>query len=171
LGPRYAGLSCEYFIRNRQFLKSWEPERANSFYTVKGQKRFLMKDYEDMISGRMIKVWLFEKDEKPGKIVGSITLDNIIRGYFLSCLLSYRLDKHKVNKGYMTEALVPMIDFAFNDLGLHRIEANIMPHNIPSLKVVKKLGFKPEGLAQKYLKINGKWQDHVRMVLLNEAVE
>lgn len=64
-----------------------------------------------------------------------------------------------------------MIAIAFRDLELHRIEANIMPHNKASLRVVEKQGFQFEGLAKKYLKIDGKWEDHIHMVLLNEEME
>ncbi|EOD01178.1 Ribosomal-protein-S5p-alanine acetyltransferase [Caldisalinibacter kiritimatiensis] len=71
----------------------------------------------------------------------------------------------------MTEALKMGIDIAFNELKLHRIEANIMPKNEASLRIVKKLGFYEEGVAKKYLKINGKWEDHIHMVLLNEDIE
>jgi len=70
----------------------------------------------------------------------------------------------------MTEAIQKGIEIMFNEFGLHRIEANIMPGNKPSLRVVEKLGFYNEGLAYKYLKINGKWEDHIHMVLLNESV-
>jgi ribosomal-protein-alanine N-acetyltransferase len=82
--------------------------------------------------------------------------------------LGYKLDADEINKGYMTEALRKGIDIAFNEVGLHRIEANIMPKNKRSLRTVEKLGFYNEGLAYKYLKINGKWEDHIHMVLLNE---
>ncbi|WP_278244288.1 GNAT family N-acetyltransferase [Caldisalinibacter kiritimatiensis] len=95
----------------------------------------------------------------------------MVRGPFLSCFLGYKLDKDEVNKGYMTEALKMGIDIAFNELKLHRIEANIMPKNEASLRIVKKLGFYEEGVAKKYLKINGKWEDHIHMVLLNEDIE
>ncbi|KNF08661.1 acetyltransferase [Gottschalkia purinilytica] len=74
----------------------------------------------------------------------------------------------EVNKGYITEAIKKGIDIMFNNYGLHRIEANIMPKNKPSLRVVGKLGFYNEGLARKYLKINGVWEDHIHMVLLND---
>lgn len=68
-------------------------------------------------------------------------------------------------------SLARVIRYAFDELRLHRIEANIMPRNSASLKMVEKLGFSSEGLARKYLKINGIWEDHIHMVLLNEAVE
>jgi ribosomal-protein-alanine N-acetyltransferase len=69
--------------------------------------------------------------------------------------------------GYMTEAVKKGIEIMFQDYGLHRIEASIMPRNIRSLKVTQKLGFQEEGLSPQYLKINGKWEDHLHMVLLN----
>jgi ribosomal-protein-alanine N-acetyltransferase len=70
----------------------------------------------------------------------------------------------------MTEAVKKGIDIVFNEFGLNRIEANIMPKNIRSLRVVQKVGFYNEGTAYKYLKINGKWENHIHMVLLNEKV-
>lgn len=67
----------------------------------------------------------------------------------------------------MREALQAVIDYAFKQMKLHRIEANIMPANTRSIQLVKSLGFEEEGLAKKYLKINGHWQDHIHYVLLN----
>ncbi len=71
----------------------------------------------------------------------------------------------------MTEAVRKGITVMFENYGLHRVEANIMPKNQRSLKVVEKLGFHNEGLALKYLKINGKWEDHIHMVLLNKSMD
>lgn len=71
----------------------------------------------------------------------------------------------------MTEAVEAVVNHAFHELRLHRIEANIMPRNQASLRVVQKLGFQNEGISRKYLQINGKWEDHIHMVLLNEEME
>ena len=71
----------------------------------------------------------------------------------------------------MTEALCVTIAHAFGAMGLHRIEANIIPHNVPSLRLAGKLGYYHEGLALKYLKINGRWEDHIHMVVRNGAME
>ena len=103
-------------------------------------------------------------------VIGSIVLNNIIRGAFHSCHLGYKMDQFNINKGYLTEGLKIVIEYAFNVLKLHRIEANIMPHNSPSLRVVEKLVYH-EGLAKKYLNINESWEDHIHMVLLNESLE
>ena len=71
----------------------------------------------------------------------------------------------------MTEAVRKVTEFAFADLGLHRIEANVMPRNEASAAVLKKCGFRMEGSSQKYLKINGRWEDHLHYVILNESME
>lgn len=163
-------LVLDYFSRNREFLQPWEPERNEEFYTLDAQKQQLNKDFEQYRSGELHKLWIFRRD-KPEAVIGSVTLSNLVYGVFQSCNLGYRLDAEEASRGYMTEAVSIMIDYAFQGLGLHRIEANIMPRNEASLKVARKLGFYEEGRALKYLKINGAWEDHVHMVIRNLALE
>jgi len=132
----------------------------------------ILDELETIKEGRLFKVWFFKQEDIAlDYVLGSIALNNIVRGAFQSCHLGYKMDQNNINKGYMTEGLEKVIDYAFNVLKLHRIEANIMPHNAASLRVVEKLGFYNEGLAKKYLKINGRWEDHIHMVLLNESLE
>lgn len=159
-----------YYRRNQVFLERWEPARDNNFYTKDFQRDNLKNELKKIKNDSMYRWWIY-KIEDTSRVIGSIALNNIIRGCFQSCFLGYKLDKDEINNGYMTEALTRIIYFAFHDLRLHRLEANIMPHNKPSLRVVEKLGFRKEGLARKYLKINGKWEDHLCMVLLNEDLE
>ncbi|MCM3337564.1 GNAT family N-acetyltransferase [Paenibacillus sp. MER TA 81-3] len=160
----------DYVQRNKEFLKEWEILRAPDYYTLEAQKNLIHQDIQQMERGQLVRVWMYKLDELE-KIIGSITLSNIVKGGFLSCYLGYRIDEQERNKGYMTEGIKHMIEFAFNILQLHRIEANIMPRNTASIKVVQKLGFHNEGAAKKYLKINGNWEDHVHMVLLNDDME
>ena len=117
----------------------------------------------------MLRLWILRKEE-PERVIGTVALDNIVRGPFLSCFVGYRLDGDHINQGYTTEALKELVRIAFQELGLHRLEANIMPRNSRSLKVVEKLGFKNEGTSRDYLKINGKWEDHIHMVLLKKDI-
>ncbi len=167
----YAKRVLDYVTRNKEFMKEWEPIGNDDFYTLDYHDQQLKKELEHITNGSMFKVWIFKKEDKElNKIIGFISLNNIIRGGFLSCFLGYRLDKDEINKGYMTEAIEKVIQYGFNELKLHRIEANIMPKNKRSLRVVEKLGFYHEGLAKKYLKINGEWEDHIHMVMLNEAL-
>ncbi|WP_422484931.1 GNAT family N-acetyltransferase [Gudongella sp. DL1XJH-153] len=169
LEPKDAKLVLDYLIRNKDFLREWETDRSDYYYTLSNQKKLLGKDYERYIEGLMLRLWVFKKDE-PKKVIGTIALDNIIRGPFLSSFIGYRLDKDYLNRGYTTEALQKLIHIAFDDMGLHRLEANIMPRNSRSLRVVEKLGFENEGISRDYLKINEKWEDHIHMVLLNKNI-
>jgi len=172
LDESYADKVLDYFIRNTAFLNNWEPIKEAEFYTLEFQKNQLLNELKRIEEGKLLKVWIFEKgDIEYKRVIGSIALNEIVRGCFQSCFLGYRMDVNQTNKGYMTEGVKRIVEYAFDELKLHRIEANIMPHNIASLKVVNKLGFYNEGLAKKYLKINGKWEDHIHMVLLNEAME
>lgn len=160
----------DYMLRNREFLREWDPARLPDFYTLEKQREMLEGDLDQTEFGQLAKFWIYKREEL-WRIIGSISLSNIVRGAFQSCHLGYRLDRDEVNKGFMSEALARVIRYAFEELRLHRIEANIMPRNAASLKVVRKLGFESEGLARKYLRINGKWEDHLHMVLLNEEME
>lgn len=171
LNGRGAAPVQDYYSRNRDFLKGWEPWRAPEFYTIECQQRDLQNQWTRIRKGELFKVWLFKKDNPAlDKVIGLVSLNNIIRGYSKSALIGYGLDQTEVNKGYMTEAARAVISFAFAELKLDKLEANIMPHNLASLKVAEKLGFVQEGALCKYLQINGSWQEHIRMVLFKEAV-
>ncbi|MCK5672305.1 MAG: GNAT family N-acetyltransferase [Spirochaetales bacterium] len=161
-----------YYIRNRDSFKIWEPGRQEDFYTSAYHKTALKEGLKRVKDGKEYRFMIFEKDDfELNKVIGVLSFSSIVQGPFLSCFVGYSIDNKIQNKGYMTQALKAGIDFIFNTIGLHRIEANIMPNNIPSLKVATKLGFKNEGLSPKYLKINGTWEDHVHMVLRNVELE
>lgn len=156
-----------YYVKNKAFLEAFEPERGADFFTLAQQTALLLQDSQSEEAKTAYRFYLFLR-EAPQTIIGSVALTNIIRGCFLSCFLSYKLDQDHINKGYMTQAIRAVVGYAFDILGLHRIEANVMPRNLPSRKVLEKCEFQEEGLAKKYLKINGVWEDHIHIVLLNE---
>ena len=160
----------DYFKRNKDFLEPWEVERDKDFFTVDCMALLINDDNEGLKAGHTLRLWI-SKREDPQKIIGSVAITSITRGAFQNAFLGYRLDENEINKGYMTEAIKEMVDIAFNRLRLHRLEANIIPRNKRSIRTVEKVGFEYEGVSKKYLKINGVWEDHVHMVLLNEAVE
>lgn len=166
----YSEMVIDYYERNKSFLEEWETVKSEIFFTKQYQEEQLDNELSNINNKSSFRLWVFKKEDN-NKIIGSVAFNNIVWGAFLSCHLGYKLDKDEINKGYITEAVQKGIDVMFNEFGLHRIEANIMPHNRRSLSVVEKLGFYNEGLAYKYLKINGKWEDHIHMVLLNEKEE
>lgn len=172
LDGSYAEVVLDYFVRNKDFLREWEAVKDEEFYTVEFHKKQLEKDLTSIKNGDSLRLWIFKKEDGDFKrTIGSIGFSNIVRGAFHSCFLGYKLDKDELNRGYMTEALTKGIFVMFNEYNLHRIEANIMPKNNASMKVVEKLGFSYEGISRKYLRINGLWEDHVHMVLFNESME
>ncbi|WP_195268991.1 GNAT family N-acetyltransferase [Eubacterium sp. 1001713B170207_170306_E7] len=162
-------LVTEYFIRNAAFLETWDPVHDSAFYTEAYQRKALEKDLEIFLQGQGLRYWLMTENET--EIIGTFSFNNIVMGPFCSCFLGYRLDEKRQGQGLMTEALGKGIELAFGPLGLHRIEANIIPRNKASLRVAEKLHFRNEGLSPRYLKINGRWEDHIHMILLNEEME
>ncbi|MDR2940460.1 MAG: GNAT family N-acetyltransferase [Clostridiales bacterium] len=162
-----ATLIHDYFVRNREFLEKFEPARDEGFYSLKFCRDLVEYDRYCMENKQAVKFWIF----KGNRVIGSVALNNIIWGVFLSAFVGYRLDKDEVNKGFMTEALKKLISISFDTLMLHRLEANIMPRNRPSLMAARKAGFVYEGLSKKYLKINNVWEDHIHMVILNNKLK
>lgn len=142
--------------RNRAFLKPWEatPVGGPSPFAPSAFDRF-MKSARTESSQRFLICRASD-----GAIVGQIGLGGIIRGAFQSCFVGYWIAKEFTRRGYMREALSLAIEFAFRELKLHRVEANIIPRNQASKALVKSLGFRCEGTARRYLRIDGRWQDH-----------
>ncbi|WMJ24383.1 GNAT family protein [Paludicola sp. MB14-C6] len=168
--PRLKKQVLAYYKENDPFLQVTEPKHPNDFVTLATQKVILKQDWIQFQYQTGVRYWIFQK-ENPERIIGLVGINNIIMGPFQSGYVAYKCHKNELNKGYITEALEKLIFIAFHDLGLHRLEANIMPRNVQSLRVVEKLHFEKEGLAKSYLKINGKWEDHIHFVLLNKKKE
>lgn len=160
-----------FYVDNKVFLKPWEAHRHDQFFTLETQKANLKLDWMGMQSGDMLRYWIFEKGSNVSKVIGTVSLTNIIRGVFKSCYLGYKISEDRAGNGLMHEAVTAVVEVAFNQLKLHRIEANIMPHNIASIRMIEKCGFINEGLATKYLKINGNWEDHFHFVKINYDLE
>jgi [ribosomal protein S5]-alanine N-acetyltransferase len=101
-------------------------------------------------------------------IVGSINLSQIFRGGFKSAYLGYQVGEPFAGRGYMTEAIELVLRYAFREMKLHRLEANIQPENGASIAIVKRAGFTKEGYSRRYLKISGRWRDHERWAIVME---
>ena len=103
-----------------------------------------------------------------GSFAGEINLNNVVRGAFQSATIGYWIDSARAGHAYMPEAVVVLAKFAFEELHLHRLEVCIIPRNANSRRVMEKLGVREEGLAERFLEINGTWEDHVRYGLTVE---
>jgi [ribosomal protein S5]-alanine N-acetyltransferase len=105
-----------------------------------------------------------------GALAGILALSNIVRGAFQSAYVGWRINHELTRQGLGTEALTALLHYAFAPepfgLALHRVQANIIPDNLPSLRLADKLRFRREGYAKDYLKIAGRWQDHIMLAKL-----
>ncbi|MBD1845285.1 GNAT family N-acetyltransferase [Cyanobacteria bacterium FACHB-63] len=156
-----------YYTENRAFLEPFEPLRPTNFYSREFWSQQIEKSLIEFGYDRSLRLFLFKKDD-PRTVIGAVNFTNMSQGILYSCSLGYSLAEKEQGNGYMNEALQAAIQYVFNDLNLHRISANYMPHNRRSANVLKKLGFVIEGYARDYLLINGKWEDHIRSSLINE---
>jgi ribosomal-protein-alanine N-acetyltransferase len=156
----------EYFQLRRvsaSFLRPWEPAGRED---PRGQRDAFQRMLRSNRTGHHEKLLVCLLED--GTIVGYIAVNEIVRGAFQSGYLAYWVGSRHAGQGYMTEALQLALRHAFGSLGLHRVEANIIPGNRPSLRLVKRAGFRKEGLSRRYLNIAGRWQDHERWALLAE---
>jgi [ribosomal protein S5]-alanine N-acetyltransferase len=159
-----------FYIKNAEALKSFEPERPPEFFTYGYHKKVYRHDRKEVRDLKYLSFILYKKENRKD-IIGLVNFCDISFGVSESCRVGYKVDEHERNKGYMQEALKKLSEVMFGSLGLHRIEANVMPTNIASVSLLKKLGFVEEGYGKKYLKINGEWKDHIHFTLLNEGRE
>jgi ribosomal-protein-alanine N-acetyltransferase len=106
-----------------------------------------------------------------GTMAGMVTIDSIIRRRFQSASLSYAAFAPAAGRGYMSEALALVLEYAFTELRLHRLEANIQPGNGASLRLIQRTGFRREGLAPAMLFIDGAWRDHERWAITREMTD
>lgn len=164
LTPEDAEEVLNYYERNKTYLEPFEPSRNNEFYTIEGQREGLSDSYKQYLNGTSVNFGIYEKNS----IIGKIQLTNIVRGVFKNSFVGYSIDEKEQGKGYMKEALQLVLEYAFDDMELHRVEATTLVDNEKSQRVLKKCGFKEIGVSQKYLYINGKWRDHRIFYKINE---
>ena len=103
-----------------------------------------------------------------GELAGEINLSGVQRGPFQNAYVGYWIDQAKAGQGYVPEAFVVAARFAFESLGLHRLQVAIIPRNRASRRVAEKLALRDEGVAVRYLAINGRWEDHIRYAITAE---
>lgn len=143
---------------NRAHLAHWDPVRDESFYTVEWHRALVVQYLRDHADGRAARFVLVGDD---GRILGVANIANIVRGAFHSADLGYWVDASLVGRGVMSRAVAVVIDHARSELGLHRLQAATLLDNSASQRVLLRNGFEQFGLAPKYLRIAGEWQDHL----------
>ena len=157
----------EVRTRCRDWLQRWEPRPANSTHLAEDRRSFVgrcaIRERERQL-GTAFGFGVF----LGGRFAGELTLSSIQRGPLQSAFIGYWIDEALAGEGYTPEAVVTMLQYAFESLRLHRVEINIIPRNAASRRVVEKLGLRFEGTAERYLEIDGAWEDHARYAITAE---
>lgn len=154
--------------RCRDWLVPWEPRLPPGFADPATDpavfaQRCALRDRERDL-GVAFGFGLFVDD----RFVGEVNLNAVQRGAFQNAYIGYWVDQACAGRGYVPEAVVVLFRFAFETLGLHRIQISIVPRNRASRRVAEKLDLRDEGIARRYIEINGVWEDHVRYALTAE---
>jgi [ribosomal protein S5]-alanine N-acetyltransferase len=155
-----------FYRENAAYLVPTSPLLPADFLTEAFWLRQVARNANEFAQGRSVKLFLFDKSE-PAMVVGQISLNNIVHGAAYDCDLGYSLGEDRQGQGLMREALVAVIRYAFEDLGLHRVKAAYLPSNERSGRLLRGLGFAIEGYARDYLLIQGRWQDQILVGLMN----
>jgi [ribosomal protein S5]-alanine N-acetyltransferase len=137
-------------VENREFLAPFEAVRDERFFTTGGQRERIESDGSQAFA-------ILAED----RIAGTVTMSNIVHGPFQSATLGYWVAERLSGRGLATRAVGEVLEIAFGELGLHRLEAATLVDNVPSQRVLEKNGFEPIGLARRYLQVAGEWRDHL----------
>lgn len=170
MAPGHAEALADFFRRNDRHLAPWDPPRPAGIMEAgfwKAECERALADHED---GAVVR-WVLRLRTAPAHVIGRVNYTQIARGPFQSCMLGYAIDHVHQGQGLMREALTATIEHVYSVLKLHRIQANHVPENERSGRLLSRLGFVREGLAKDYLFINGAWRDHVLTARLNPAFD
>ncbi len=146
-------------LASREFLAPWEPEWPSNDVSRSAFRLRIKRYVRDIEDDLAYPFFMFTPDAKT--LLGAVTLSNIRRGVAQMGTLGYWIGAPYARQGHMSEAVALILPFAFEHLNLHRVEASCLPSNLASIALLRGAGFEYEGMARRYLKINGEWQDHL----------
>lgn len=151
--------------RNREFLAPWTPERPEEHLTVAGQRVDIEKALVRHAGGESVPLVILDDE---GAVAGRLTLGGIMRGAFQSCSVGYWLAEEHTGRGLATQAVEAAVALAFSDLRLHRVQAETLLDNMASQAVLARTGFERIGMAPRYIRIAGRWRDHLLFQRVDE---
>ncbi|GAA3562778.1 GNAT family protein [Microlunatus spumicola] len=155
--PDDAPALAALLVRSRTALAPWDPLRPEVYFTEAGQRRGIADALRVHVSGSSYPGVVLVDGEPAGRV----NLNNLVRGAFESADLGYWVDVAHQGRGVATAAVGALLAVAFGELGLHRVQAGTLVDNHPSRRVLAKNGFREIGFAPRYIRIAGRWQDHV----------
>lgn len=159
--PQLTGLLAEQAAH----LQPWEPTRPPDYYTESRQRALAEQALAGYESGTRVPFLITAAD---GELVGTLNLNGVVRGALQSCAMGYWVRSDRTRQGHATAAVKDATAYAFEELGLHRVQAETLPENVGSQRVLARNGYRLFGSAPQYLRINGQWRDHLLFQKLNE---
>lgn len=165
LTPDESELIYGYYLENRIHLAPFEPVRNDEFHSAEAWKRRIISSFSNFKCGVALNLVALSLDRK--EMLAGCNFTGIAMGPFRAAYLGYSVAQKCEGSGLMFEVLSAGIKYVFEEMKLHRVMANHIPENVRSARLLNRLGFEREGYAKSYLKINGRWQDHVLNSLIN----
>ncbi len=155
--------------QNDSHLRPWSvaPASGEDTASLTSVSRGVLRQRREWKQGQAY-VFMITTRENERTIIGRIAFGGVLRGAFQNAYLGYWIDADYQGRGLMTEAVSAATTFAFASIGLHRVQAAVMPRNTPSQHVLEKVGYRREGLAVRYLCIAGAWEDHLIFAMTAE---
>ncbi len=155
-----------FLEKGKDIFEQYEAAKAPMYYTEIYQKGVLNQEYNATLSNRYVRYYVFLKDE-PRMVIGTVSCGGMSSEPFNCGTIGYKFDKDYWNRGYAREAVSCTINEIFKKLPIHRLIANVMEDNVPSIKLLENMGFRLEGLCEKNIRVNGTWRNHRLYAMLN----
>ena len=162
---QWAALRAE----SRDFLQPWEPLWMADELTMPAYRRRLRGYWRDSRAGVALPLFIISRDSH--ELLGGINMSNIRRGIAQTASIGYWIGQRHARRGYMTDAVTTLVRHAFTEMKLNRVEAACIPENTASKHLLERCGFTREGYARRYLRINGRWRDHLLFAIVREHPE
>ena len=160
-----AAQALRFYKEDKELFERYEPLRVPNFYTENFHRYLMNYEYNQMVKGIMMRYWVFPKME-PGRIIGTVSLRNIMHGSYNKCEIGYKLSSAYQGQHYASEAIRRVIWVAFTEMGIHRLEACCLPDNEASIRLLEALDFELEGRMRGYTQIQGQYRDHLLFSLI-----
>lgn len=167
LNENHADSVKQFYKENCSFFAPYEPSYPENFFTTEYHTFLLGAQLKQFLHNEGLRYYLFEKTDQT-QIIGCIAFSGIRLGNERSCSISYKLAEKMQHKGYALEAARFLLQLVAMEFSMHRIEADILPDNLPSIRLAERLGFAFEGIAKSSHLIQGVWKDHARYALILE---
>ncbi len=161
-----ANAVLNFYLNDKELFERYEPDRIPNYYTQNFQKNVLKFEYNTAIKGTHIRFYVFLKSD-PETIIGTVCFHEINRGYYSRCEIGYKFASEFHHHGYAREAINYALTGLFEEDQIHRVLAFVEIGNQASGKLLERVGFELEGICKDYIKLRGKWRDHIQYAMIN----